>query len=75
MANETQKITRVTRKSRPSYTSQLLALEVGQPAHFRLVGSAYTSFYYAKWYLEKRNQGHFKMSKVDDTTLSVTRID
>lgn len=72
---ESVKIQPIMRKSRPSYINQLLAMEVGKTAHFRLIGSAYTNFYNAKWRIEKTGEAHYKMSKVNDTTLSVTRID
>lgn len=69
------KITPVKRKSRPSYVAQLLDLEVGQPAHFRLIGTAYTNFYNAKWQIEKKKTAHYEMRKIDSTTLRVTRLD
>lgn len=68
------KITRVKRVNKPSYTEQLMSLRVGEEARFRIIGSAYTSFYSAKWRIEKAKKATFKMYKADDKTLSVTRI-
>lgn len=69
-----EKVQRVKRISRISYTAQLLSLEVGKDAHFRIIGSAYTNFYNAKWRLEKNGKARFNMTKVDDKTLKITRI-
>ena len=63
------------RRSRMSYTSQLMDIKVGESAYFRIVGSSYTNFYNAKWMLEKRKKvASFEMRKVDNTTLRVTRL-
>lgn len=63
------------RRSRMSYTSQLMDIKVGESAYFRIVGSSYTNFYNAKWMLEKRKKiASFEMRKVDNTTLKVTRL-
>lgn len=64
------------RKCKTSYTTQLMELEVGVPTYFKLIGTSYTNFYNAKWMLEKKkNVAHFSMTKVNDTTLQVTRLD
>lgn len=70
---ETKKI--VPRSGRrKSYTAKLMRLGVGEEANFRLIGSAYTNFYTAKWRLERSNTAHFEMSKSDERTLRVIRI-
>lgn len=69
-----QKVTPIKRTSRVSYIAQLQALAVGEEAHFRIVGSAYTNFYNAKWRLEKADKGKYEMRKVDDRTLRVRRL-
>lgn len=75
MANEAIKITQVKRRGRPSYVAQLLELEVGKPTYFRLIGTAYTGFYNAKWQIERKKQSHYELRKVNETTLKVTRLD
>lgn len=68
-----ENVTRIKRTNRPSYLAQLKSLAVGEEAHFRIVGSAYTNFYNAKWRIEKTTDARYKMRKVDDKTLYVTR--
>lgn len=69
-----KKVKALKRVSRPSYIAQLQALAIGEEAHFRIIGAAYSNFYNAKWRLEKGNKGRYEMRKVDDRTLSVTRL-
>ena len=70
---ETKKI--VPRSGRrKSYTAKLMRIAVGEEATYRLIGSAYTNFYTAKWRLERSNTAHFSMSKSDERTLRVIRI-
>ena len=69
----TKKAKSVKRADRPSYLAQLRALAIGEEAHFRIVGSAYTNFYNAKWRMERSTDARYKLRKVDDKTLQVIR--
>lgn len=70
----TENVKRIRRSSRPSYLAQLKSLAVGEEAHFRIVGTAYTNFYNAKWRIEETTDARYEMRKVDKTTLRVKRI-
>lgn len=70
----TENVKRIRRSSRPTYLAHLKSLAVGEEAHFRIVGTAYTNFYNAKWRIEKTTDARYEMRKVDKTTLRVKRI-
>lgn len=67
---------RITKiKKRPSYTEQLLSLNIGEEHFFKLNGTAYQQFQNAKHRLKKSERATFEMNVVvGENKLRVVRL-